>query len=266
MLILFSRPTPATAPKASQSRSRPAREHAHQDPADERPEEEVEGVHRVVAAERQGDRGEAGRDSREGARERTAAQRPGDPAGEPDGRGDRERRHHAQREVRLPGNLRHEPRDPAHERRVVDVAPAGMPAAGDVVELVPEDAVAGEKREVEEEDARGRAPLRQALRQARATTGRSVSLHRGLPLHSYGGARRLVPFSASARAGQASSPASPCGISSIARVAEPPRAAVARPVGGPEQEVPEAEHDPEVLRDPALVRRRRGATGACAGC
>ena len=181
MLILFSSPTPGDRAEGEPEPLAAAREHAHEDPGDERPEEEVEGVHRVGAAEGQGDRGEAGGEAGQSAGRRAAAERQGDPAGEPDGRRHRERRHHAQREVRLPRDLGHEPRDPAHERRVIDVAPAGPPAAGHVVELVPEDAVAGQKGQVEEEDARGRRPLGEAFRPAHPTACRPLPLH-GLPL------------------------------------------------------------------------------------
>ena len=201
-----------------------AGEHAHEEPRDERPEEEVEGVHRVGAAEGQGHRREAGGESGEGLGERAAAEGRGDPAGEPDGRGHRERRHHAQREVRLARHLRHEPGDPAHERRVIDVAPARPPAAGHVVELVPEDTVAGEEGQVEEEDARGRRPLGQALR-ARPPRSMVASF-----AATAIGAVRFPSAPPRHRPGELAG--EPERHLLDARVAERPRAAVARPVGG----------------------------------
>ena len=120
-------------------------------------------VHRVVAAKREGDGGEAGGEASEGAGEGPTAERRGDAAGEPDGDRHRERSHHAQREVRLPGEAGHEPGDPGDEGRVVDVPQARSPAASHVVELVPEDTVAGQEGQVEEQDGQGGRPLCEAL-------------------------------------------------------------------------------------------------------
>ena len=109
-----------------------------------------------------------GGEARERAREGPAAHRRRGAAREPDAGRHHQRRDRAQHQVRLAGELRREPRHPGDERRVVDVAPGEPPAAGHVVELVPEDAVAGKQGEVEAEHREGRGEVRDAIRKPAA--------------------------------------------------------------------------------------------------
>ena len=141
----------------------PAGKEPHDDPEENGPEEQVEHVHRVDAAEGQGDGQDGQGKAGEKARERTAPELFRDAGRDEDGRGSGEGCHDAQRKVGVTGELPDRPRHPPHEGRVVHVAPGRVSPAGHVVQLVAEDAVAREEREMKEKQAERRSQIGEAL-------------------------------------------------------------------------------------------------------
>ena len=122
------------------------------------PDQRLDGVHREVAVEDVGERGDDDRDGREGAGTPAASQLPGERGGQEDEAG----AHQGGEEVQSgePGaeENRGEARLDGRERRHVDVAEREMLAAGEEVEFVDERAVGRRGGEVEEGLQEGEEP------------------------------------------------------------------------------------------------------------
>jgi hypothetical protein len=133
----------------------PGVDDADHDQGAEEPEQHLEGVHREEVEEEEVDR----RDQRTERGDRLgrppAAQFAGEPAGEKDHEGSGQERYPAEGGQRLAEELAGEPRQPGGERRVVDVAPGEVLAAGDIVELVPEPAIGVEGGEMKQQPEQG---------------------------------------------------------------------------------------------------------------
>ncbi len=127
-------------------------------PGRQRPEEDVERVHRVVVVERQ----VLGSGQRPGHGERhgpgASPERPRQETDDGDGGSAEERREQSQCEERIAQQGSRQPEAEDGERWVVDVAGRQVVGAGEVVELVPEVSVPRAGQQVERELRTGKKP------------------------------------------------------------------------------------------------------------
>jgi len=126
-----------------------------QQPEAQRPEEQVEGVHRVVAEDAEQLGHDGNREPSEPLRGPAAAQLSRQPCGEQDQAAVEQRRQQADGEDAVTEQRAHAGEHGDRQRRLVDVAPGKMVGAGEVVELVAKEPVARAGPELERGDAEG---------------------------------------------------------------------------------------------------------------
>jgi hypothetical protein len=148
---------------------------AHRHIRGSHPEEGLEAVHGQHA----GEGGEYRRDQR-GHRRRhlrraPAAELPGHPSGEEDQQGASEGRKEADGEERIAESPAPERGDRRDQRRVIDIAPRQVLAAGDEVQLVDPVAVAPAEGEMERQDGEGDRPESRGIG-SRGGCGRHAAL------------------------------------------------------------------------------------------
>ncbi len=144
------------AEAADQAEEKPELRIATLDDADhrqspERPEEDVEGVHRKDVEGKEVDRSDQSAQCREDLGEPPAPQLPGDPSCKKNDRGAGQDRRQAERGQRLPQRLARDPRDQGDQRGMIHVPPGEPLAAGYVVKLIAEPAVGLDRDQVQED-------------------------------------------------------------------------------------------------------------------
>ena len=121
---------------------------------EERPEHQVEGVHRVVPCEGEVDGGQGHAERREALCESPPAQGHGEARAQQHQGRTRESRDGSQDPDRVAEEATRDPQHGYGKRRVVDVAPVEVVGAGEVVELVAEERVDGGRGQMKERGRR----------------------------------------------------------------------------------------------------------------
>ena len=178
---LFSRPIPATAPAASQLRSRPWHDGPQDEPEGERPGGQVVDGGPGQVGRREGDGGTGHGQCRQELGEPLPAQGTGRQAGADHDRPSHQGRDDAHRRRTGTEQEGAEPGQQRCQRRLVDVAERRMAAAGDEVELVTVEAVACAHRQLHRHQDGGHRPHApgQWWRRRSVGTGARVRLRGG---------------------------------------------------------------------------------------